>query len=134
MGFRSLNYLQADPAVNIFLSPIKHSHREIDRIPWTSGRNGLIYGHILSAQPQIKLAVQRSQILSMSPIPDFTASEIWSTKTTLKERYGQDIAIELADSELKLDPASLQLTSCPTIFWQQRKVNFVIFKFGDHQY
>lgn len=52
----------------------------------------------------------------------------------MKERYGKDIAIELADSELKLDPTSRQLTSCPTIFWQQRKANFVIFKFGDHQF
>jgi len=38
----------------------------------------------------------------MSAIPDFTDSELWVVRTTLRERYGHDVEIQLADSELRV--------------------------------
>ncbi|MDH5649568.1 MAG: hypothetical protein OEY67_07910 [Gammaproteobacteria bacterium] len=70
----------------------------------------------------------------MSPIPDFTETELWTVRTTLKERYDQDIDIELADAEIRLDPSSRTLTECPTIFWTARNANFVVFKISDSRY
>ncbi len=68
----------------------------------------------------------------MSTIPDFNGSEIWAIRTTLKERYGRDIELQLADSEVKLDPATL--TWCPTVYWEVTPVNFVIFKTAPERY
>lgn len=70
----------------------------------------------------------------MSTIPDFNDSELWVVKTTLKERYGHDIEIQLADSELRLDPSDRELTECPTLFWQVDKVSFVVFKIAPERY
>ena len=70
----------------------------------------------------------------MSQIPDFTESELWVVRTSLKERYGGDIDVELADAEIRLDPSSRTLTNCPTIFWSQRDANFVVFKIEDSRY
>jgi hypothetical protein len=64
----------------------------------------------------------------MTTIPDFNDSELGIIKTTLQERYKQAIETQLADSELKLDPFSLNLTWCPTIYWEIEGVSFVIFK------
>lgn len=70
----------------------------------------------------------------MSTIPDFNGSEIWKIRTTLKERYGRDIELQLADSELRLDPATPVMTWCPTVFWEVAPVNFVIFKTAPERY
>lgn len=40
--------------------------------------------------------------MSQKPIPDFTETELWVVRTTLKERYGKDIPIELAEDEIML--------------------------------
>ncbi len=70
----------------------------------------------------------------MSAIPDFNDSELWMIRTTLKERYGREIEIQLADSEIRLDPNSSELTWCPTIYWEVEPVNFVIFKTAPERY
>ncbi len=70
----------------------------------------------------------------MAPIPDFTDTELWVVRTALKERYGQAVAVDLADSDLRLDPESTQLTTCPTIFWTERGASFVVFKLGEGRY
>jgi len=43
-------------------------------------------------------------------IEDFNSSELWIIRTSLKERYNRDIELQLADSELRLDPATPALT------------------------
>jgi hypothetical protein len=68
------------------------------------------------------------------PISDFNASERWVIESALKERYGHFVSIELADSELKLDPGSPLLTVCPTVFWSERGCNFAIFKTAEERY
>ncbi len=70
----------------------------------------------------------------MATIPDFTDTELWSLRTVLKERYGKDVELQLADAELRLDPDSTTLTPCPTAFWSERGANFVIFKVGENRY
>ena len=67
-------------------------------------------------------------------IADFNDSELWSIRSTLKERYGEDVGIELGDSEIRLHPGDRELTEVPVVYWQARGSNFVIFKLGDRNY
>ena len=67
-------------------------------------------------------------------IPDFNSAERWVIESALKERYGRFVAIELADSELKLDPDAPVLTVCPTVFWSERGCDFAIFKTAEDRY
>ena len=68
------------------------------------------------------------------PISDFNSAERWVVESALKERYGHFVSIELADSDLKLDPEAPVLTACPTVFWSERDCNFLIFKTGEDRY
>ncbi|MGP1677316.1 MAG: hypothetical protein ACTS6J_09185 [Burkholderiales bacterium] len=67
-------------------------------------------------------------------IADFNSAERWVIESALKERYGRIVPIELADSELKLDPGAPVITVCPTVFWSERGCNFLIFKTGEDRY
>ncbi len=67
-------------------------------------------------------------------IPDFSDADRWVVETALKERFGKRVAIEPADSELRLDPASKEVTVCPTLYWEERGVEFVIFKVAADRY
>ncbi|MBE0625583.1 MAG: hypothetical protein IH606_12305 [Burkholderiales bacterium] len=67
-------------------------------------------------------------------IADFNSAELWVIESALKERYGHIVPVELADSDLKLDPDMPVLTICPTVFWSERGCNFVIFKTGEGRY
>ena len=69
-----------------------------------------------------------------SPIADFNSAERWVIESALKERYGHIVPIELAESELKLDPGAPVITTCPTVFWSERGCNFLIFKTGEDRY
>jgi hypothetical protein len=71
---------------------------------------------------------------AIQPIPDFNSTERWVIESALKERYGRIVPIELADSELKLDPGAPVLTVCPTVFWSERGCSFLIFKTGEERY
>jgi hypothetical protein len=70
----------------------------------------------------------------MKKIPDFTQGELWMVETTLKERYGQPMALELADAEMRLDANSTQMVECPCLFWRNNECSFVIVKVGDGRY
>ena len=70
----------------------------------------------------------------MSNIEDFTDSELWIIKTTLKERYGADIEIMLGDTELRLNPYGTELTPCPAAYWEQDGCHFIVCKTGDSRY
>jgi hypothetical protein len=68
-------------------------------------------------------------------IPDITDTERWIIETTLKERYGRPVDYQLADAEVRVNPADRELTNCPVIFWQADDgCNFVIFKTGERNY
>ena len=70
----------------------------------------------------------------MKKIPDFTDADRWVVETALKERYGRRPQVELADSEIKLDPAAVEITVCPTFYWEENGVEFVVFKVADSRY
>jgi hypothetical protein len=71
---------------------------------------------------------------TIQPIAEFTAAERWVIESALRERYGRQVPIELADSELRLDPGAPVLTSCPAVFWSARDCSFVIFKTASERY
>jgi hypothetical protein len=70
----------------------------------------------------------------MSQIADFSESELWVIRTTLAERYNETVQTQLADAELRLDPYSSELTSCPVAYWEREGCHFVVFKTGEHRY
>lgn len=69
-----------------------------------------------------------SQTLS---IPDFTDGEIQLANQTLFERYGRLVPLQAADVELRLDAASEDLASCPSLYWEERGAHFVVSKTGE---
>jgi len=70
----------------------------------------------------------------MSPIADFSENEMWIVQTTLAERYNEAVDVQLADSELRLNPCSSELTPCPVAYWEKDGCHFVVLKTGDHNY
>ena len=60
--------------------------------------------------------------------PDFTAAEQQLVEQLLFARYGKPVALEIAESELQLDPAQPALTDCPTFYWTERGAHFVVCK------
>jgi hypothetical protein len=69
-----------------------------------------------------------------SQIPDFTETELWVVRSAVNERFGKEIALELADVELRLSPEDRVLTSCPAVYWSERGAHFVISKVGEKAY
>ena len=70
----------------------------------------------------------------MSGVPNITDSELWLVEATLKERYGKPVEVQLADVELRLDPAVMELTHCPAMVWKEQGAGFVISKVGDNRF
>ncbi len=70
----------------------------------------------------------------MNQIPDFDDTELWVIRSAVTERYGKTVDLQLADSELRLDPDSTALTTCPTVFWSERGANFVACKIATGRY
>lgn len=67
-------------------------------------------------------------------IPDFTTAEQEQVANLLQRRYSKSIAVQLADSELQLDPASSELSLCPTLYWSERGAQFVVCKVAASRY
>lgn len=67
-------------------------------------------------------------------VSDFTEAERDLVAELLLQRYSKPVLPELADSELKLDPASDELSTCPTLYWHQRGASFVLSKVADGRY
>jgi hypothetical protein len=70
----------------------------------------------------------------MSEISDITEGELWVVTTTLGERYGRGVDVQLADAEIRLDVSDRELTSCPVCYWSADDCSFVVFKTGDRRY
>lgn len=65
---------------------------------------------------------------------DFTDLERDLICELLYQRYLKPVWPELADSELQLDPASDELTVCPTLFWSERGASFVVCKVAEQRF
>jgi len=70
----------------------------------------------------------------MHEIPDIKDSETWIVRTTLRERYGEDVELQIADAEIRVHPSDRDTSSCPVWYWKHGDCNFVIFKTGDRNY
>lgn len=70
----------------------------------------------------------------MVSIPDFTKSELWVIEDTLKQRYGEPVKPDEVDTELRLNPLSSELTTCPALYWKRNDANFLIVKVGEQRY
>lgn len=70
----------------------------------------------------------------MDQIPDFTKTELWIIGSTVKERYGKDVSVELAETEIRLRPGAKELTVCPALYWEQDGVHFIVVKTGESRY
>ena len=66
-------------------------------------------------------------------IAEFSEADRQRVAGLLEQRYGWRAALELAESELQLEPdAALQ--SCPTLYWTARGAHFVVCKLGADRY
>jgi hypothetical protein len=72
----------------------------------------------------------------MPEIADINDTELWTVRTTRRERYGEDREIELqiADSEIGLMPSDRELTPCPALYWTERGRQSVTCKAGERKY
>lgn len=66
--------------------------------------------------------------------PDFTDLERDLVSELLYQRYLKPVWPELADGELQLDPASDDLTVCPTLFWSERGASFAVCKVAEQRF
>lgn len=67
--------------------------------------------------------------MSPNKIPDFTETDLWAVRNTLKERYGKEIEPQRADSEVMLDGTE-GMAWCLALFWSAKGANFVVVKLG----
>jgi len=66
--------------------------------------------------------------------PDFTKDEVRLITATLRERYGHDVDVQLADAEIRLNPAIPELTMCPIVFWEMDDCHFLIARVDRHHF
>jgi hypothetical protein len=70
--------------------------------------------------------------MPQKPIPEFAETELWVVRSTLKERYGRDIELQLADTEVQTGATGMEW--CPALFWSAKGANFAVIKTGAKRY
>ncbi len=70
--------------------------------------------------------------MSQKPIPDFAETELWVVRSTLKERYGRDVELQFADTEVQTGDAGMEW--CPALFWSAKGANFAVIKTAAKRY
>ena len=70
----------------------------------------------------------------MNQIPDFTETELWIIRSTVKERYGEPVTVEPAETEIRLWPGAKELTLCPAAYWEGGAAHFIIVKTAESRY
>ncbi len=71
-----------------------------------------------------------------TPIQDFSKETLEHVATLLEKRYGKQVDLQLADSELQFhhENEAEELTVCPTLYWSERGAQFVVMKVADERY
>ncbi|GAB4176628.1 MAG: hypothetical protein OHK0026_15400 [Rhodocyclaceae bacterium] len=64
----------------------------------------------------------------------FDARERRAVEAAMIYRYGAPVALAEADVELRLQPGSEALTTCPGLYWNERGVQFVVCRTGPKRY
>lgn len=67
-----------------------------------------------------------------NPISDYSKEMQEYVAGLLAQRYGHPVDLQLADSELQLNPLRDELTVCPTLYWSERGAQFVVYKVGEN--
>lgn len=70
----------------------------------------------------------------MQEIPDITDNEQWIIRTTLNERYGEDVEVQIADADIRLQLSDRDTSSCPVWVWVWEGCTHIIFKTGERRY
>jgi len=70
----------------------------------------------------------------MTKIPDITDNETWIIRTTLTERYPEQVELQIGDAEIRLLRSDRELSACPVWYWTWEGCHFVIFKTGEKRY
>ena len=70
----------------------------------------------------------------MYEIADFSESEQWIIRTTLAERFREEVPMDLVTTEMRLNPMSSEMVECPAAYWQHEGCHFVLVKVGDGRY
>jgi len=71
----------------------------------------------------------------MSTIPDFNESELWTVQSTLNERYGREMDVQLAETDVRLSLHTTDMVPCPTLYWQADDgCHFLVVKTGAERY
>jgi hypothetical protein len=70
----------------------------------------------------------------LSQIPPFTVSDLKLVQATLKERFGHEVEIKEAETEVRLSPGDRELTDCPALFWVVDGCAFVVSRTGLAEY
>ncbi len=61
-------------------------------------------------------------------IPGFTPADLSLVRATLKERFGHEVEVAEAETEVRLSPADRELVKCPALFWKEDGCSFVVAK------
>ena len=67
-------------------------------------------------------------------ISDFSKEMQEYVAGLLEQRYGKQVDLQLADSELQLDLLKEELTVCPTLYWCERGAHFVVNKVDENRF
>jgi len=70
----------------------------------------------------------------MKKISDFSQFEIGTVQDTINERFDKEVELQVADSEIRLNPHSTELALCPTLYWRVDNCHFVIIKTDSNRY
>ena len=69
-----------------------------------------------------------------TPINDFSEAQQEYVAHLLEQRYGTPVDLQLADSELQINPLDGELSVCPTLYWSERGAQFVVCKVGENSF
>ena len=70
----------------------------------------------------------------MDSIPKFTLADIEMVRQIVHQRYRVTIQIQLANSELMLNPKRKPRIACPTLYWHVHGANFVVIRSGPDRF
>jgi len=61
---------------------------------------------------------------------DFTDTELWTLRETLRERYGREIELQFGEAEMRLQRQDRQLVACPIAAWNDGDCTLLVAKAG----
>lgn len=68
-------------------------------------------------------------------IPNFTETELWTIQSTVNERYGRPMPLEVAETEVRLHPEDRVLVTRPAVYWDDGQgCHFVVIKLAPGAY